>query len=166
MQTQKIITTVVLLFFLTNLGAAAAMERGSLIDKLSEIDAFHPPASGDPGISMYKEWHYFNIIDDEQNISFITTLTLNGNISDPEQSVAIVLMSYLTPVKKDLTVNVYPVTVAEWSNRTPDLMIAASSVRLTENGYELHVESADTMTVFDAIFKPETEHPNSGRTRK
>jgi hypothetical protein len=141
-------------------GMETSLEDGSPKDSLSSIDAFHPPASGDPGISMYKEWHYFNILDNEQNISFITTLTLNGNISDPEKSVAIVLMSYITPVKHDLTVNVYPVTVAEWSNRTPDLRIAGSSVKLTEDGYRLHVESSDDMTVFDAIFKPETEHPS------
>ncbi|MCZ7391882.1 MAG: hypothetical protein O8C56_00950 [Candidatus Methanoperedens sp.] len=139
-------------------GTGAAMESGSLKNKLSEIDAFHPPTRGYPGVLMYKEWHYFNILDDEQNLSFITTLTLNGNVSDPGMSAAVVLMSYFTLVKENLTADVYPVTLAEWSDMTPDMRIAGSSVRLTKEGYHLHVVSADTRSVFDAIFKPEAEH--------
>jgi hypothetical protein len=117
--------------------SAFANEGRSRINELSAMDSFHPPMSGDPSILMYREWHYFNIFDEEQNLSFITTLTLNGNISDPTKSAAVVLINYLTPVKNNLTIDAYP-------------------VMLTERGYHVHVESMDT--VFDAIFKPEAEN--------
>ncbi len=63
--------------------SAFANEGRSQINELLAMDSFHPPMSDDPRILMYREWHYFNIFDEEQNLSFITTLTLNGNISDP-----------------------------------------------------------------------------------
>lgn len=126
-------------------------------NELSEIDSFHPPSSGDPRTLMYKEWHYFNILDVEQNLSFITTLTLMGNISDPTMSVAVVLMNYLAQAKENLTIDSYPITLAQWSDKTPDLRIAESTVMLTEKGYYVHLESSDAQTVFDAIFKPEAE---------
>jgi hypothetical protein len=131
--------------------------KGNLINELSNIDSFHPP-EGDPRSMLYNEWQYFNIIDEQQNISFITTMTLKGNISDPTISAAVVLMSYHTPVKDGLTVDAYPVTNAKWSNNSPDITISGSSVKLTQQGYSLHIESNDASTVFDALFKPETEH--------
>ena len=125
--------------------------------ELSEIDSFHPQSNGDPGILMYKEWHYFNILDEEQNLSFVTTLTLMGNISDPAMSAAAVLMNHLTQDKENLTIDKYPVTLAQWSDKTLDLRIASSIVKLTERGYYVHLESSDAQTVLDAIFKPEAE---------
>jgi hypothetical protein len=136
--------------------SAFANEGRSQINELLAMDSFHPPMSDDPRILMYREWHYFNIFDEEQNLSFITTLTLNGNISDPTESAAVVLINYLTPVKNNLTIDAYPVTLAQWSNKTPNLEISMSTVMLTERGYHVHVESMDT--IFDAIFKPEAEN--------
>ncbi len=134
-----------------------AHEAMSWNKELPEIDSFHPPSSGDPRILTYKEWHYFNILDEEQNLSFVTTLTLMGNTSDPTMSVAVVLMNYLTQAKENLTIDNYPVTLAQWSDKTPDMRIAASAVKLTEQGYSVHLESSDAHTVLDAIFKPEAE---------
>jgi hypothetical protein len=137
--------------------ASANDGGGSLIDELSKIDSFHPPTSNDPRAPLYDEWHYFNIIDEKQNIKFITTMTLKGNISSPTMSAAVVLINYLTPVKENLTIDRYPIIQARWSDKTPDLQIAESNVTLTKEGYYVHVESKDAKTVFDAVFKPEAE---------
>jgi len=145
------------LLFSATSNTVFAREAISLNNELSEIDSFHPPSSRDPRILTYKEWHYFNILDEEQNLSFVTTLTLMGNTSDPAMSVAVVLMNYLTQAKENLTIDNYPVTLAQWSDKTPDLRIAGSTVMLTEQGYNVHLESSDTHTVLDAIFKPEAE---------
>lgn len=143
------------LLFLASFNTVFAQKAMGWNNELSEIDSFHPPSSDDPRILMYKEWHYFNILDEEQNLSFVTTLTLMGNISDPTMSVAVVLMNYLTQSKENLTIDNYPVTLAQWSDETPDLRIAGSTVMLTEKGYYVHLESNDAQTVLDAIFKPE-----------
>ncbi|NJD77533.1 MAG: hypothetical protein FIB08_10635 [Candidatus Methanoperedens sp.] len=149
-----LIAAILLLSAASNLAIA---KEGSLIRELSVLDVFHPPEKGDPRSMLYDEWHYFNIIDEEQNLSFITTLTLKGDINDPSKSIAFVLLSYSTPVKENLTIDLYPVTMAEWSNRTPAVRISGSYVTLTEKGYSVHVESNDAQTVFDALFKPITD---------
>ncbi len=158
----KILVCIVVCAAYLSLIAPVLADNGgeSFADGLSGVDSFHPPASGDPRALLYDEWHYFNIIDEKQHISFITTLTLKGNVSDPDptKSAAIVLMNYLTPVGENLTLDKYPVTLAQWSDKTPDMQVAKSTVTLTEQGYYVHTESKDAQTVFDAIFKPETEH--------
>ncbi len=156
MNKNLIIISIAVAIFILLAGLDSVVAKEGLTE-LSSLDSFHPPTTGDPRILMYKEWHYFNILDEEQNLSFITTLTLNGNLSNPTMSSAIVLMSYITPVKDNITIDVYPVTRAQWSNKTPDMRIARSSVTLTEQGYNVHLESNDTGTVFDALFKSEAE---------
>ena len=164
MQTRSIIFTIVaaLLLFSAASHAVYAKEQGSLIDELTEIDSFHPPEVGDPGIMMYNEWHYFNVIDEEQNLSFMTTLKLSGDIYDYipfNSSVATVILSYSTLDGEYFTGDIYPIIPAEveYSSETPDVRINSSTVTLTEEGYHVHVESADSQTVFDAMFKPFTE---------
>ncbi len=156
MQYKLILFSVVALLLSLNLVSAIADGSRGEINDLSVLDSFHPPKSDDPRIMMYREWHYFNILDEEQNLSFITTLSLNGNIYDPANSAAIVLISYLTPDKNNLTADAYPVSQAQWSDKSPDLHISGSSVILTEQGYHVHVESTDT--IFDAIFRSEAQN--------
>lgn len=156
-KTTRLSIPVAIIVFFAALQSAVAYEEKNRFDELSSLDSFHPPISGDPRILMYKEWHYFNFLDDKQNLSFITTLTLGGNISDPAMSSAIVLMNYTTPDKNDLMLDVYPVSLAKWSDKSPDLRIARSYVELTEEGYHVHVESKDAHSVLDAIFKPEAD---------
>lgn len=156
MRCKLILFSVVALLLSLNLALAFTDESRGGTNDLSVLDSFHPPKSDDPRISMYKEWHYFNILDDEQNLSFITTLSLNGNIYDLEKSAAGVLISYLTPDKNSFTRDAYPISQAQWSDKSPDLYISGSNVILTEQGYHVHVESTDT--VFDAIFRPEAEN--------
>jgi len=162
MRTRSIIITIVAVLLLISVASNAvyAKGQGSQINELAEIDSFHPPETNDPRIPMYNEWHYFNVIDEEQDLSFMTTLKLNGNIYDlynPLNGTAVVLLSYSTPGGKNMTVDFYPLLFAEYSNETPDLRINSSTVTLTDEGYHVHVESADCLTVFDAMFKPFTE---------
>ncbi len=157
----KIIVTIVAATLLFSVASCAvfAKEGGSLINELTEVDSFHPPDINDPRILMYNEWHYFNVVDEEQNLSVVTALRLTGNISDPWNSSAIVVLDYSTPVGTNMTVDFYPITQAQYSNETPDLQISKSTVTLTEKGYHVHVESANNhknQTVFDAQFKPAT----------
>ena len=139
--------------------AVLAKEGGSLINELTEIDSFHPPDINDPRILMYNEWHYFNVVDEEQNLSVVTTLKLNGDIYDiynPLRSSAVVMLGYSTPGGVNMTGDFYLISQAQYSNETPNLQISNSTVTLTEGGYHVHVESANNQTVFDARFKPAT----------
>ncbi|MCG7849597.1 MAG: hypothetical protein MIO93_10525, partial [ANME-2 cluster archaeon] len=164
MRTRSIIITIVaaLLLFSVASNAVYAEEQGSLIDELTEIDAFHPPVIGESRNMMYNEWHYFNVMDEEQGLSLMTTLKLSGDIYDPipfNSSVATVVLSYSTPDGENITGDNYPITPdqVEFSSETPDIRIYSSTVTLTDEGYHVHVESADRLTVFDAMFKPFTE---------
>ncbi len=163
MRTRTIIITIIaaLLLFSAASNAVNAKGPGSQINELAHIDSFHPPEINDPRNPMYNEWHYFNVIDEEQDLSLMTTLKLSGDVYDPNplNSSATVVLSYSTPGGKNMTVDLYPInmTEVEFSNETPDLRIYSSTVTLTEEGYHVHVESADSQTVFDAMFKPFTE---------
>ena len=161
MRTRSIIITIVvaLLLFSAASNAVCAKGPGSLIDELAEIDSFHPPKIGDPINMMYNEWHYFNVIDEEQGLSLMTTLKLSGDIYNSSNSLATIVLSYSTPDGEKFTGDIYPITPdqVEFSSETPDLRIYSSMVMLTEEGYHVYVESADSLTVFDAMFKPFTE---------
>ena len=161
MRTRTIIITIIaaLLLFSVASNAVNAKGPGSQINELAQIDSFHPPESNDPRILMYNEWHYFNVMDEEQNLSLMVTLKLNGDIYNSSKSLATVVLSYSTLDDKNMIVDFYPIipTEVEFSNETPDLRIYSSTVTLTDEGYLVHVESNDSQTVFDAMFKPFTE---------
>ena len=108
---------------------------------------------------MNDEWHYFNVIDEEQELSLMTRLKLNGDIYNSSNSLATVLLSYSTPDGENISADLYPIIPAEveYSSERADLLINSSTVTLTEEGYHVHVESADSQMVFDAMFKPFTE---------
>ena len=161
MKTKSIIITIVaaLLLFSAASNAVYAKGQGSQINELAQIDSFHPPATDDPRIMMYNEWHYFNVIDEEQGLSLMTTLKLSGDIYNSSNSLATIVLSYSTPDGEKFIGDIYPITPdqVEYSSETPDLRIYSSTVMLTEEGYHVHVESVDSLTVFDAMFKPFTE---------
>lgn len=123
----------------------------------SAIDIFHSPEAGDPTAPLYKEWHYFNFLDEEQGLSYITTFMLNGNVSDPAMSAAANLVSYNTPAGNAVKFDIYPVTAARWSDKSPDVTINNSKISLENDGYRVRTVSQDNMVIFDAIFKPEVE---------
>lgn len=149
--------SIALFIFLATVNSARGQ---SLTYDLSAIDAFHPPLSGDPTALLYKEWHYFNILDEEQDLSFITTFMLQGDISNPFMSAAVNLMSYQTTPGSSYNpqiMDVYPIFAAQWSADSPDVTMGGNSVKLDDEGYHVYEQSQDAKTVFNAVFKPEAD---------
>ena len=52
------------------------------VEELKKIDAFHPPDENS-NTTLYNEWHYLNVMDEDQHLSVICTFKLSGifNIS-------------------------------------------------------------------------------------
>lgn len=136
---------------------AIPVKAQSLAGNLQTLDVFHAPVAGDPTAPLYKEWHYFNILDEEQGLSYITTFMLNGDVSNPAMSAAVNLVSYITPAGNNVKFDFYPVTMAQWSNTSPDVTINNSKVTLEEDGYHVYTLSTDGTTEFNAVYKPEVE---------
>jgi hypothetical protein len=137
-------------------GVTLAGQSNSLVGELMQVDAFHPPADSSL-MPLYNEWHYFNIIDEEQNLSIICTFKLTGATTSDLSSAGILLGYYTDDGNSNAYVKSYPISIAEYSSETPDVTIASNTVRLTPQGYSVHVVSEDGSQVFDALFKPEVE---------
>ena len=148
---KQLFTGIFLLLLVSN-GALAA-PNSSLIVELSEVDVFHPPGEGDPAY-LYNEWHYFNVIDEEQNLSIVCTFKLNGAINAAEA-----LLGYSANATPDSFFGVYPLVpgVVNSSSESPNVTISFSTVMLTDEGYDVHIESDNGARVFDALFIPEVE---------
>ncbi|MDQ1276576.1 MAG: hypothetical protein QG610_2154 [Euryarchaeota archaeon] len=148
---KPILAVIFLLLAASNV--ALADESSNYTDELLVSDAFHPPGEGEPG-HLYNEWHYFNMIDDEQNLSVICTFKLNGGTNSSE-----VLLGYYANDTWASFYEAYPLTpeVVNYSSTSPDVRIANNTVTLTDEGYRVHVESGDGSGVFDALFKPEAK---------
>lgn len=138
------------LFLLLAASSVAFGQGNSLIGELSDADVFHPELADSP---LYNEWHYFNIIDEEQNVSIVCVFKLNGGIGAAE----VLLGYYVDGQNPDAFFGMYPIDLAEYYSQTPDVKIAKSTVNLTPQGYCVHIESDDGSRVFDALFKPEVE---------
>ena len=142
------------IFLLLAASSVVLAQDNSLTCELSEIDVFHPPDSN--MMPLYNEWHYFNVIDEEQNISIICTLKLNGATAS-DLSGAEVLLGYYIDGTPDSFFGGYPLKDAEYSPQKPDVRINKSMVKLTPQGYCVHIESDEGLKVFDALFKPEVD---------
>lgn len=155
MKIEEILKPVTFVFFLLLVFSGVALgacQNNSLIGELSTVDVFHPPENSSM-MPLYNEWHYFNVIDKKQNLSIICTFKLNGVFNSSG-----VLLGYDTgDENSNASFGSYPIGIAEYSSQTPNVTIANSTVRLTPEGYSVHVESDDGSTVFDALFKPEVE---------
>ena len=153
---KKIFRSLVAVIFVFVAAIGAAKAQG-LIDSLFTIDSFHPPVAGDPTAPLYKEWHYFNILDEEQGLSYITTFMLNGDVSNTAMSAAVNLVSYNTPAASNVKFDYYPITMAQWSSTSPNVAIGNSSVKLENDGYHVYTLSQDGSTEFSAVYKPEVD---------
>ena len=129
-----------------------ADSSNSVYKELKRIDVFHPPTDGSQ-IPLYNEWHYFNVIDEKQQLSLICVLKLNGAL-DASQ---VLLACYFNDGSSDSYFKAYPLSIAKYSSKTPDVTIDNSNVKLTPEGYSVHILSEDGSKVFDALFKPEAE---------
>ena len=133
------------------IGTVSAQTSNSFVKELKKVDVFHPPTDNSQ-MPFYNEWHYFNIIDEKQHISIICTFKLNGFSSNSE-----ILLRYNVKGNSNAYLQAYPIGIAKYSSKTPDVQIANSTVRLTPEGYSVHVVSDDGSKVLDALFKPEAE---------
>ena len=150
MRNKLIIGNIILIIILLSVPTINADKTNSnLIRELSPIDSFHPDNN-----LIYKEWHYFNIIDDDPDLKFFVTFNIGGNVSNPYESYSQVLMAYDINNNVDMSVNSYSIVDTYYSNETPDVEINNSYVKLLPNGYEVYAESTDGNIVFSATFIP------------
>src|SRR5674476_68089 len=84
MKTREILKPIIIVLLLLMVfpGVVLASQSNSLVGKLKKIDAFHPPADSSQ-MPLYKEWHYFNLIDEKQNLSIFCTLALRAYPKSP-----------------------------------------------------------------------------------
>ncbi len=144
---------IIVLFLLMVLsGVALADQSNRFVKELKHLDVFHPPKDSSQML-LYNEWQYFNIMDEKQNISIACSFQLNGALSASE-----VFFGYHTRNgTSNASPGAYPLSIAKYSARTPDVTIANSTVKLTPDGYSVHVASDDGSKVLDALFIPESE---------
>ncbi|MDQ1253316.1 MAG: hypothetical protein QG646_2471 [Euryarchaeota archaeon] len=142
----------VLLFVIIFSGVSLADSSNSFYKELKKIDVFHPPTDS-TRIPLYNEWHYFNVVDEKQQLSLICVLKLNGAL-DASQ---VLLACYFNDGSSNTYFNAYPLSIAQYSSKTPDVTINNSSIKLTPEGYSVHIVSEDGTRALDALFKPEAE---------
>lgn len=140
----------IVVLFLSIPAITAEKQNSNLIRELSPIDAFHPDNN-----LMYKEWHYFNIIDEDPDLKFFITFTVGGDVSHPMLSYGRVLMAYDTGVREGMSLDNVPILFTDFSNETPDIEINNSYVKLLPDGYEVYAKSTGAEEiVFHATFIP------------
>ena len=150
MRNQLIIGNIFLIIILLSVPTINADKTNTnLIQELSPIDSFHPDNN-----LIYKEWHYFNIIDEDPDLKFFVTFNIGGNLSNASESYSHVLMAYDINNDVNMSVNTYSILDTNYSNETPDVEINNSYVKLLPNGYEVYAESTDGKIVFSATFIP------------
>ena len=150
MRNQLIIGNIFLIIILLSVPTINADKTNSnLIRELSPIDSFHPDNN-----LTYKEWHYFNIIDEDPDLKFLVIFIIGGNVSNASESYSKVLMAYDINNTPGMSVNSYSILDTNYSNETPDVEINNSYVKLLPNGYEVYDESTDGEIVFSATFIP------------
>ncbi|HIH86299.1 MAG TPA: hypothetical protein HA304_00130 [Methanosarcinales archaeon] len=150
MRNQLIIGNIFIIIMLLLVPTINADKTNSnLIRELSTIDSFHPDNN-----LTYKEWHYFNIIDEDPDLKFFVTFNIGGNVSNPYESYSNVLMAYDINNNVGQSVNSCSIVDTYYSNETPDVEINNSYVKLLPNGYEVYAESTDGNIVFSATFIP------------
>lgn len=153
MKIKSVLKPLCLVFFILMAfsGIAFAGQNNNLIGELSKVDAFHPPENSSL-MSLYNEWHYFNLIDEKQNLSAICSFKLDGSLNASQ-----ILLVYNIDNSSGIIFSNYPMKIANYSSQTPNITIANSTVRLTPEGYSVHIESDNGSTNFNALFKPEVE---------
>ena len=163
MKKKSVFTYLILILTLSSIPIISTAEPNSkLIRELSIIDSFHPGLSGD----SYKEWHYFNFIDEENDLKFFVTFLIAGNLNDPLQSYASIIMAYNIGETFGGSNATYPNLGIEYSSDSPDLIILNNYVELLPNGYKIHAEGIISPSgenedpipiIFDATYIPKAE---------
>lgn len=163
MKKKSVFTYIILILTLSSIPTISTAEPNSkLIRELSIIDSFHPELSGD----SYKEWHYFNFIDEENNLKFFVTFLIAGNLNAQSESYASIIMAYNIEDNFGGSYANYP--IPDISSDSPDIIISNNYVELLPNGYKVYaegiilpsVENEDSIAIpiiFDATYIPMAE---------
>jgi len=164
MKNQSIILIIFLVLALLVVPVANAdKSKANLVQKLSALDSFHPELSND----SYKEWHYFNIIDEANDLKFFVSFNVGGNQTE-STGYGIVLMGYMIrddPVQIGGAQEYYPIQSVDVSDDSPDLTFNERNyVRLMPNGYRVNAEIDGTdiygnpiQIIYDATYIPKAE---------
>jgi hypothetical protein len=166
MKNRSIIGIIILVLVLSAVPAAKAdKSNAKLIQELAELDAFHPGLSND----LYKEWHYFNFIDED--LKFFVSFNVGGNLTG-QTGYGRVLMAYKFGDNTDqigASYMIFPIQDVEISDYTPDLtfnnLTYSNYVKLMPNGYKVHAEGNVSppapllpyTIIFDAIYHPKAD---------
>jgi hypothetical protein len=163
MKKQSVIIYIILILILSSIPIISTAEPNSkLIRELSIIDSFHPGLSND----SYKEWHYFNFIDEENDTKFFVAFLIAGNLTNPLQSYGSIIMAYNIEDNFGGSHANYPILDIEYSSDSPDLIISNNYVELLPNGYKIHAEGTISSSgenedpipiIFDATYIPMAE---------
>ena len=161
MKIQSIVLVIFLvLALLVGPVANADKSNADLLQKLSVLDSFHPELSND----SYKEWHYFNIIDEANDLKFFVTFIVGGNQTG-SNGYGTVLMAYMIDGGMGGAQEYYPIQSVNVSDDSPDLTFDESNyVRLMPNGYRVNAEINGTDVygnpihiIYDATYIPKAE---------
>jgi hypothetical protein len=167
MKKQSVIIYIIFILTLSSIPIISTAEPNSkLIRELSTIDSFHPDLSGDG----YKEWHYFNFIDEENDLKFFVTFLIAGTLDNPLQSYGSTIMAYNIDENFGGSSVPYSILEIEYSSDSPDIIITNNYfdnyVELLPNGYKVHAEGIILPSVedeypipiiFDATYIPMAE---------
>ena len=164
MKIQSIIVIIILVFALLAVPTTSAdKSKANLVRNLATLDAFHPDLSDD----LYKEWLYFNFIDEANDLKFIVSFNIGGNLTG-ETGNSTMLMAY--QIEDDYTqmgsaVGSYPIESVNYSADSPDLTLDENNyVRLMPNGYKVHAEGfglnafgEPIQMIYDATYIPKAD---------
>jgi len=169
MKNQSIIVIIILVMaaLLAVPAASADKSNANRIQNLAELDAFHPDLSND----MYREWHYFNFIDEANDLKFFVTFNVGGDLTR-QSGYGSLLMVYKfgdDPGQVGVVQGLYLPEFVDVSSDSPDLTfddsIQRNYVKLMPNGYKVHAEGAMIQPpplapipmIYDAIYLPKAE---------
>lgn len=112
-------------------------------DQLFEqIDRFHLPTGAAAGDSTWAEWHYFNVVLDEDRWLYVTLL-VGGRIGSPgEWGGQVLLTTRAADGEHRSRTRNFPDTVVRFDTTTPDLFFGSEAYVVQENGvYRVRAEA-------------------------
>lgn len=166
MKNRSIIVIFILVIALLAVPAASAdKSKANLIQNLATLDAFHPDLSND----MYREWHYFNFIDETNDLKFFVTFNIGGDLNGPSGYGSLLMVYKIgnNPYPVGVVQGYYPSIYVDVSDDSPDLtfdnLFQRNYVRLMPNGYKVHAEGVmqppfePIPIIYDATYIPKAE---------
>lgn len=131
-------------------------EKHSLEQIYSQLDSFHTDALEKPSATPYSEWHYFNAIDDYQDIHLFVSYSV-GSTSEPGRSVGFATLFLKLPDKDQpiAILTMFPKQELSYSSDSPNLKMGNNSVQLVKKGLRLKLSNARTPNSTSFVDVPE-----------